>query len=49
MRRRDGGLAPAQVYVVREAQRHTLSREPWDKERFARERLAPFLARIRVH
>lgn len=48
VRRRDGSTAAAQVYVVRESQRHTLSSDPWDKERFARDQLGAFLSRIRV-
>ena len=47
VRTRDGGFAPAQVYVVREAHRHTLSREPWDKRAFARESLSSFVQRLR--
>ncbi|MEX2206755.1 MAG: gamma-glutamylcyclotransferase family protein [Myxococcota bacterium] len=43
----DGGRASAQVYVVREAHRHTLSREPWDKQAFARESLSGFVRRLR--
>jgi gamma-glutamylcyclotransferase (GGCT)/AIG2-like uncharacterized protein YtfP len=43
----DGGRAAAQVYVVREAHRHTLSREPWDKQTFARESLSGFVRRLR--
>ncbi len=37
------------VYVVREAQRDLLTREPWDERAFARDRLEAFLRRIRVH
>ena len=47
VRTRDGGVAAAQVYVVREAQRHTLSSEPWDKASFAREHLTGFVRRLR--
>jgi gamma-glutamylcyclotransferase (GGCT)/AIG2-like uncharacterized protein YtfP len=43
----DGTSVSAQVYVVREAHRHTLSREPWDKAAFARESLAGFVSRLR--
>jgi gamma-glutamylcyclotransferase (GGCT)/AIG2-like uncharacterized protein YtfP len=46
-RLRDGSRAAAQVYVVRDAERHTLSREPWDKAAFARDGLAAFLSRLR--
>ncbi len=48
VRPRDGGFAAAQVYVVREAHRHTLTSEPWDKQGFARDRLVAFLSRLRV-
>jgi len=48
VRKRDGGSAAAQVYVVRESQRHVLSSAPWDKEAFAHDRLAAFLRRLRV-
>ena len=37
------------VYVLREAQRDLLTREPWDERAFARDRLEAFLRRIRVH
>ena len=47
VRTRDGGFAPAQVYVVREAHRHTLSREPWDKRSFESESLSGFVQRLR--
>ena len=47
VRTRDGGFARAQVYVVREAQRHTLSREPWDKRSFESESLSGFVQRLR--
>ena len=46
--RRRGGNAAAQVYVVRESHRHTLSSEPWDKRAFARDRLAGFVQRLRA-
>ena len=47
-RLRASDTAAAQVYVVREAHRHTLSREPWDKAAFARDRLEAFLLRLRA-
>ena len=47
-RLRDASRASAQVYVVRDAHRHTLTREPWDKTVFARERLEAFLGRLRA-
>jgi len=47
VRLRGGGTAAAQVYVVRESHRHTLSSEPWDKQAFARDRLAGFMRRLR--
>jgi hypothetical protein len=47
VRTRDGGSESAQVYVVRETHRHTLSRQPWNKQTFARESLAGFVERLR--
>lgn len=47
VRTRDGASAAAQVYVVREAHRRALSREPWDKQTFARESLPGFVRRLR--
>lgn len=47
VRVRAGGWRTAQVYVVREAQRHALTREPWDSQAFARDRLEAFLSRLR--
>jgi gamma-glutamylcyclotransferase (GGCT)/AIG2-like uncharacterized protein YtfP len=47
VRTRDGGPESAQVYVVREAHRHTLSRQPWNKQTFERESLTGFVERLR--
>ncbi|MBM4337690.1 MAG: gamma-glutamylcyclotransferase [Deltaproteobacteria bacterium] len=44
----DGARPHASVYVVREAQRDLLTREPWDERAFARDRLEAFLRRIRI-
>lgn len=49
VRAADGERRHAHVYVVREAQRGSLTREPWDERAFARDRLEAFLSRIRVH
>jgi gamma-glutamylcyclotransferase (GGCT)/AIG2-like uncharacterized protein YtfP len=38
----------AQVYVVRAGDAHRLAPAPWDRERFAREHLASYLARCRA-
>jgi gamma-glutamylcyclotransferase (GGCT)/AIG2-like uncharacterized protein YtfP len=47
LRASDASRAAAEVYVVRDAHRHTLTAEPWDKAGFARDHLAAFLARLR--
>jgi len=47
VRLRDATPARAEVYVVRDAHRHTLTAEPWDKSDFARDHLAAFLAQLR--
>jgi gamma-glutamylcyclotransferase (GGCT)/AIG2-like uncharacterized protein YtfP len=41
-----GGVTPAWTYVLRPEHAHRLSREGWDLERFQREHLASYLARI---
>ena len=48
VRLRDGSRAQAFVYVVRDAHRHSLTDEPWDRDGFAREGLAAFLGRLRA-
>ena len=42
-----GGLAAAEVYVIRPERLGELSAEPWDRLRFARESLADFVRAIR--
>ena len=49
VRLHDGRSAAAQVYVIREALRDTLSSEAWDKAGFARDRLDTLVRRLAVH
>ena len=42
-----GGLAPAEVYVIRPERLGELSAEPWDRMRFLRETLPDFLRALR--